>query len=132
MQERADWPRSLAEFVGWERLEPGASAARSRMVVREEHIAPNGFLQATVVVGLADMTCAPFHLLPEGVSFTMVELKVNLVGSARCGDEVVCEATLEHGGRTTQVWDAVVRNETSGKKMALFRCTQLLLYPPSK
>ncbi len=131
MQDRQGWPRSLAEYVGWERLEPEGFAARSRMTVRQEHIAPNGFLQATVVIGLADMTCAPFHLLPEGVSFTTVELKVNLVGSARSGDAVLCEATLEHGGRTTQVWDAVVRNETSGKKMALFRCTQLLLYPPS-
>lgn len=34
-----------------------------------------------------------------------------------------------HGGCTTQVWDADVRNETSGKTIALFRCTQMVLYP---
>jgi acyl-coenzyme A thioesterase PaaI-like protein len=39
------------------------------------------------------------------------------------------EATLVHGGRTTQVWDVEVRDESSGKLLALFRCTQLILYP---
>jgi 1,4-dihydroxy-2-naphthoyl-CoA hydrolase len=32
-----------------------------------------------------------------------------------------------HGGRTTQVWDAIVRAD--GRTLALFRCTQLVLYP---
>jgi uncharacterized protein (TIGR00369 family) len=98
------------------------------MDVKAEHIAPNGYLQAAVVVALADMACAPFHMLPEGVSFTTIELKINLLGTARLGDGVLCEATMQHGGRTTQVWDALITNETTGKKIALFRCTQLLLY----
>ena len=38
-------------------------------------------------------------------------------------------AELAHGGRTTQVWDAEVADEESGKPIALFRCTQLILYP---
>lgn len=119
------WPENQAQWVGYESVEPG----HARMQVRSCHIAPNGFLQAGVIVALADMACAPFHLLPEGVSFTTVELKINLLGTARSGDGVLCEATLQHGGRTTQVWDAVITNESSSKKMALFRCTQLLLYP---
>lgn len=122
---RTEWPTSQAEWIGYQSLAPGCA----RIEVRPEHIAPNGFLQAGVVVALADMACAPFHLLPEGVGFTTVELKINLLGTARIGDGVRCEASLQHGGRTTQVWDAVVSNESSGKKMALFRCTQLLLYP---
>jgi acyl-coenzyme A thioesterase PaaI-like protein len=32
-----------------------------------------------------------------------------------------------HSGRTTQVWDATVTDEASGKTIALFLCTQLLL-----
>ena len=32
-------------------------------------------------------------------------------------------------GRTTQVWDAVVTNADNGKTIALFRCTQSVLWP---
>jgi acyl-coenzyme A thioesterase PaaI-like protein len=42
---------------------------------------------------------------------------------------LTCEARLVHGGRTTQVWDAEVRSEARGKTIALFRCTQIILYP---
>ena len=38
-------------------------------------------------------------------------------------------ATPVHLGRTTQVWDARVTHEQSGRTLALFRCTQMLLYP---
>jgi uncharacterized protein (TIGR00369 family) len=124
-QSERSWPKSQAEYVGYQSL----GAGRARIDVKPEHIAPNGYLQAAVVVALADMVCAPFHMLPEGVSFTTIELKINLLGTAGLGDGVLCEATLQHGGRTTQVWDAVITNETTGRKMALFRCTQLLLYP---
>ena len=36
---------------------------------------------------------------------------------------------LAHGGRNTQVWDAVVTDEATGKTIALFRCTQMILRP---
>jgi acyl-coenzyme A thioesterase PaaI-like protein len=39
------------------------------------------------------------------------------------------EAKMAHGGRTTQVWDAEALNETTGKTIALFRCTQMVLWP---
>jgi uncharacterized protein (TIGR00369 family) len=67
--------------------------------------------------------------MPEGaVGFTTIELKTNFLGTAR-GGAVACEARLIHGGRTTQVWDAVVKDEATGKTIALFRCTQMMLYP---
>lgn len=123
-------PESLADYVGFERVGEPGELSRARFVVRPEHIAPNGFLQATVVIGLADMCCASgtFATIPEGASFTTVELKVNLVSTAREGG-VLCEARLRHGGRTTQVWDAEVSRESDGRRVALFRCTQLVLYP---
>ena len=102
----------------------------SYLDVRPEHLAPNGFLQATVVVGLADLCCATgtFATIPEGASFATLELKTNLISSTQSG-RVHCEATLQHGGRTTQLWDAVVTSEETGRTMALFRCTQLVLHP---
>jgi uncharacterized protein (TIGR00369 family) len=67
--------------------------------------------------------------LPEGASgFTTIELKANFLGTARDGT-VVCEAKLIHGGRITQVWDAEAVHEETGKTVAVFRCTQMVLYP---
>ncbi|HJV00341.1 MAG TPA: PaaI family thioesterase [Burkholderiaceae bacterium] len=99
--------------------------------VTPQHLAPNGYLHAGSVVTLADTACgyACVAHLPEGAaSFTTIELKSNHLGTAREGT-VVATATVVHLGKTTQVWDATVRNKASGKTMALFRCTQMLLYP---
>lgn len=102
----------------------------AEMTVRPALMAPNGFLHAGSVVTLAD-TCAGYgcvNSLPEGaVGFTTVELKSNHLGTAREGT-VACVAKAVHLGRTTQVWDAVVTNKDTGKTMALFRCTQMVLY----
>ncbi len=131
---RDGWPATLADFVGFEG-EPGdAGVYRARMEIRPEHIAPpNGFLQASVLIALADMCCAggTMAAIPEGASFATIELKTNLLSTAREGT-LVCEATLQHGGRTTQVWDAVVTSEATGKRLALFRCTQMVLHPPAR
>jgi uncharacterized protein (TIGR00369 family) len=94
-------------------------------------IAGTGFLFAPVVVAIADFCCAmgvQFHM-PRECSFTTVELKTNFLGSARTGERVECRATPSHVGRTTQVWDARVDNATTGRAMALFRCTQMVLFP---
>ncbi|MGY1844689.1 PaaI family thioesterase [Modestobacter sp. SYSU DS0875] len=109
--------------------EPGRLAAH--LDVRPDLLAPNGFLHAASVVALADTACglATRALLPEGASgFTTIELKSNHLGTAREGRiEVV--ATNAHAGRTTQVWDAVVSAPATGKTIALFRCTQSVLWP---
>ncbi|MED5620942.1 PaaI family thioesterase [Ideonella sp. BN130291] len=108
----------------------GPSEVRAELTVTPSLMAPNGFLHAGSVVTLAD-TCAGYGCvahLPEGASgFTTVELKSNHLGTAREGI-VECTATPVHLGRTTQVWDAVVKHRDTGKTMALFRCTQMVLY----
>ena len=114
------------EFTG---LEPGLLA--SRLVVRPELLAPNGYLHAAVIIALADTTCGygTFSDLPaKAKNFTTIELKSNFLGTARQGT-IACVATRIHKGRSTQVWDAEVTDEVSGNKSALFRCTQLILYP---
>lgn len=94
-------------------------------------IAGTGFLFAPAVIALAD-TCAAIGCganIPEGASFTTIELKSNFLASARAGERVVCRCTPAHLGRQTHVWDAVVTNETTGRSIALFRCTQMVLLP---
>jgi uncharacterized protein (TIGR00369 family) len=98
--------------------------------VKSMHLAPNGFLHAGSVVTLADTSCGYgcFATLPEGATgFTTIELKSNHLGTTLEGT-IVSRATPVHLGRTTQVWDAVVTHKESGKTLALFRCTQLVLY----
>ena len=111
------------------RLEDRCVAMRLRL--RAEHLAPNGFLHGAVVVTLADTACGygtAAHLPQGASSFTTVELKTNYLGTVREG-AIVCEATPAHMGRSTHVWDAVVHDEASGRRIALFRCTQLILWP---
>ena len=110
-------------------VEPGR--VTGRLVVRPELLAPNGYLHAASVIALADTACGygAFASRPEGArGFTTIELKTNFLGTVREGT-IACEATLVHGGRTTQVWDARVTDEATGRPIALFRCTQLILYP---
>jgi 1,4-dihydroxy-2-naphthoyl-CoA hydrolase len=102
---------------------------RMSLPLRDDLLAPNGYLHAGTVVTLADSACGYGCIasLPPGANgFTTIELKTNFLGTALAGT-LRCEAQRVHGGRTTQVWDATVTNE-AGKTLALFRCTQLLLY----
>ena len=63
--------------------------------------------------------------LPQGASgFTTIELKSNHLGTALQGT-IECHARPIHLGRTTQ--DAMV--SAKGKTLALFRCTQMVLWP---
>ena len=121
----------LPGLMGIEILSVAAAGVESRMAVRRELMAPNGFLHAASVIALADTSCGYgcVALLPEGAKgFTTIELKSNFLGTAREGS-ILCRATPVHLGRTTQVWDAVVTNEATEGRIALFRCTQMVLWP---
>jgi 1,4-dihydroxy-2-naphthoyl-CoA hydrolase len=97
--------------------------------VTQNLIAGTGYLFAPAVVALAD-TCAAIGCganIENTETFTTIELKSNFLSSARVGERVVCQCTPAHRGRQTHVWDAVVTNESTGRTMALFRCTQMVL-----
>jgi 1,4-dihydroxy-2-naphthoyl-CoA hydrolase len=124
----------LPGLVGVQIVTVSKEFVESRMAVRREVMAPNGFLHAASVIALADTSCGYGCLatLPEGArGFTTIELKSNFLGTAREG-YIACRATPVHLGRNTQVWDAVVTNEASGAKIALFRCTQMVLWQNPK
>jgi uncharacterized protein (TIGR00369 family) len=98
--------------------------------VTDDLIAGTGFLFAPAVIALAD-TCAAIGCgvnIPADASFTTIELKSNFLSSARVGERVSCQCRPVHLGRQTHVWDAVVTNDASGRTMALFRCTQMVLH----
>jgi uncharacterized protein (TIGR00369 family) len=121
----------LPGLVGLTILSVRPEGIESRLEVRKDLMAPNGFLHAATVVALADTSCgyACVANLPQGASgFTTVELKSNFLGTTQAG-AIFCRATPAHLGRTTQVWDAVVTLEGTERKIALFRCTQMVLWP---
>lgn len=121
----------LPAYLGvvFTRVERGLCEAR--MEIERHHMAPNGFLHAATVIALAD-TAAGFgcrNSLPDGASgFTTLDLSCSYMGTMT-GGALDCVARMVHGGRTTQVWQAEVRREGSDRVLALFRCTQLVLYP---
>jgi uncharacterized protein (TIGR00369 family) len=120
----------LPGLIGIEVDEIEVGHVRMHLPLREELLAPNGYLHAGTVVALADSACGYGCIasLPDGASgFTTIELKTNFLGTALDGT-VSCRSALVHGGRTTQVWDATVEDDAE-KVLALFRCTQLILYP---
>ena len=120
----------LPELLGIVITELRENYIAAEMPVHKHHFAPNGYIHAGAVVSLADTTAGYgciAHLPDKGTSFTTLELKSNFLSSAREGT-ITCEATPSHLGRTTHVWDVSVKHKETGKTLALFRCTQLIIY----
>ncbi|MFI0470197.1 PaaI family thioesterase [Saccharopolyspora sp. 5N102] len=73
--------------------------------IRPELFAPNGFVHAAALIGLAGTLCGYgcATSLPTGASgFTTFELKTNFLTTAR-EDVLHCLATSIHSGRSTQL-----------------------------
>ena len=120
---------TLPDRYGLRVTEIAEGRMQMQMELQPWMMAPNGFLHAASVIALAD-SCAGYATvahLPEGaMGFTTIELKSNFLGTARSG-VLTTECVAEHLGRTTHVWSANVFN-AEGRKMALFRCTQMILW----
>jgi uncharacterized protein (TIGR00369 family) len=120
----------LAAHLGIQLVEVRPGYLVAQLEIAPHHLAANGYLHAGSVVTLADSACGfgCFASLPEGANnFTTIELKSNFLRTATAGN-LRAEARLVHGGRRTQVWDATVY-DAKGRALALFRCTQMMLYP---
>ena len=124
-------PGRLPGLVGFRvtAIEEGLLVAE--LEVRPDLLAPNGYLHAATVTALADTACGYgciAHLPADAESFTTVELKCNFISTTREG-AIVAAARPVHLGNTTQLWDATVSRKADGKTIALFRCTQMILWP---
>ena len=108
--------------------EPGTVVAQIQ--VQPEFLAPNGFIHAAVLLSFADSLCGSgtVEALPQGATgHTTIELKaIFWAQSAR---------ELWNAGRRWYMVAVPPRcgmrrsSPESGKTIALFRCTQLVLYP---
>lgn len=121
----------LPGLLGVNFTDGGDGWIEAELAVRKELLAPNGFLHGASVIALADTACGYgcVRALPTGANgFTTIELKSNFLGTAREG-VIQCRAEAKHLGRTTQLWDATIRRRDDRKEIALFRCTQMVLWP---
>jgi uncharacterized protein (TIGR00369 family) len=100
---------------------------RGRMLVDKRHLHPMGYVHGGAWVAFADTVAAwgTMRHLPEGRGFTTVELKVNVLASARDGDELTALGEPLHIGSRTHVWQVQV---SRGERLAAhFVCTQIVL-----
>ncbi|MGN6669736.1 MAG: PaaI family thioesterase [Trinickia sp.] len=119
---------TLPELLGVRVVALAQGTLTGKLAVRPQLLAPNGFLHAATVIGLADTCCGyacMAHLPSQARGFTTIELKSNFLGTCRAGT-VRAVATAVHLGRSTHVWDASVF-DPDGHTIALFRCTQMIL-----
>jgi len=126
--------RGAGRLPGWFGLKVvrlGERELAMQLQIQPQMLAPNGYLHAATVIALADTACgfAALAHLPDGAeNFTTIELKCNFLGTATEGT-LEAVASGVHLGRTTQLWDATVRELAGGRTIALFRCTQMVLWP---
>jgi len=121
----------LPALLGLQIVAVTDGAVQMRLPIEARLLAPNGYLHAASVIALADTACGfacLAHLPDRAENFTTIELKTNFLGTATNGS-LLARARPVHLGRTTQVWDATVSHVESGRPIAEFRCTQLVLWP---
>ena len=129
----SDWIKKMLkdnfiEELGIELVNYDHNKIKLKMKADDKLKAPNGYIHGGAITSLADTACgiATFLNIEKGQNFTTIELKTNFISAANIGDNMLCEAILIHKGRTTQVWDAEIINESNKRKIAIMRCTQII------
>ena len=130
---------TLASLQQWiDPLFPGAmgiklsEVSRDRVVasmeVRPDQCTSGNVLHGGAIMAFADTlgAVATIANLPEGARTTTIESKTNFLGAIAVGTRVQGECTPFHRGKTTMVWQTLVRSE-AGKLCAVVTQTQMVL-----
>jgi 1,4-dihydroxy-2-naphthoyl-CoA hydrolase len=121
----------LPGLLGLNVTKVGSGSIELELEVEEKHLAINGSLHAGTVVTLADTAAGNgcmANLPDHAIGFTTIELKCNLINTARSG-KIVCFSKCLHAGRTTQIWESKIMEAKTQTLIAAFTCTQLVWYP---
>ncbi|MAP49344.1 MAG: PaaI family thioesterase [Oceanicaulis sp.] len=124
----------LAGLVGLDVIEASSTRIRGALTVRPELQAPTGFLHTATIIAMLDTLAgygASMNIPDRSIGFTTIEVSSSFFGAAREG-RVIGEAVPIHRGSTTQIWSANCWRESDNKEIAVFRCTQMVLYPPRR
>ena len=123
--------KNLPGWFGMKVTSVAEGVLTMELAIQPLMLAPNGYLHAATVIALADTSAgyATIAHLPDGATnFTTIEMKANFLATVVEGT-LRAEARSVHLGKNTHVWDSTVTQVHSDKKLALFRCTQMILWP---
>jgi len=98
------------------------------MVVRPDLCTSGGILHGGACMAFADTLGAVGTVinLPPGARTTTTDSSTKFIAGAPVGSTVTGESTAFHKGRSTMVWQTLVRNDT-GKLCAVVTQTQLVM-----
>jgi uncharacterized protein (TIGR00369 family) len=118
----------LPGLLGIELAEVGPERVVATMQVRPELCTTGAVLHGGAIMAFADTlgAVATFANLPKGARTTTIESKTNFLGAAPAGTRVSGVCTPFHRGRTTMVWQTLVKTE-AGKLCAVITQTQMVL-----
>ena len=120
-------------LLGIELSEVGPERVVATMQVRPDLCTTGEVLHGGAIMAFADTlgAVATFVNLPNGARTTTIESKTNFLGAAPAGSRVTGECTPFHRGRTTMVWQTLIKSET-GKLCAVVTQTQMVLPAAAK
>ena len=115
-------------LMGLRLTELGPERVVATLRVRPDLCTAGEILHGGAVMAFADTLGAvgTFVNLPAGARTTTIESSTKFVAAAAVDTTVTGECTALHRGRTTQVWQTLVRTE-AGKLCAVVTQTQLVI-----
>ena len=115
-------------LMGLRLTEVGPERVVASMTVRPDLCTSGGILHGGALMAFADTLGAvgTFVNLPQGARTTTIDSSTKFIGAARLGSTVTGESTAFHRGRTTMVWQTLIRTE-AGKLCAVVTQTQLVI-----
>ena len=118
---------NFIEALGIRFTEVGKERILAEMDTGPEHTNGANVVHGGVYMAFADTLGARGTImnLPDGTRTSTLESKTNFLRGTPPG-KLFGEATPVHVGRTTQVWQTVVKN-ANGKKLAVVTQTQIVM-----
>ncbi len=115
-------------LMGMELTEVTPERVVASMDVRPDLCTVGEILHGGALMAFADTLggVATFVNLAKGSRTTTIESKTNFLGAATLGTRIIGECTPLHRGKTTMVWQTLVKSE-KGKLCAIVIQTQMVL-----
>jgi uncharacterized protein (TIGR00369 family) len=115
-------------LMGVEITEATQEKIVASMLVRPDLCTAGGVCHGGAFMAFADTIGAVGTVmnLAPGTRTTTIESKTNFLGAAPVDTRITAESTPLHRGKTTQVWQTMIRSET-GKLCAVVTQTQMVL-----
>jgi 1,4-dihydroxy-2-naphthoyl-CoA hydrolase len=118
----------LPGLMGIEFKDVTADKIVATMLVRPDLCTAGNVLHGGAYMAFADTVGAIGAVmnLPPNTRTTTIESKTNFLGAAPVNTHVTAESTPLHRGKTTQVWQTMIRSQ-AGKLCAVVTQTQMVL-----